>query len=131
MWKLTNKKKGDIHEQKSADFWIKTLGLNKKDISKTPRSGAIIGMSADLMVRKDCVLQDFVIDVKAEQGLIAKKGLEYYDKNRQDANGKPSFLEIYVEDNFNSPYILISRKDFGRIICELDGYRKEGESNHS
>ena len=88
-------------------------------------SGAFVGCPADLLIRADCILKDFIIDVKSEQGLIAKKGLMYYKKNKEDSEGKMNFLEIYINHYQDSPLILISRKDFAKILYELNGYREK------
>jgi len=119
-WK--SKSKGNFYENLSAKFWSKELGANVK---RTPRSGAFFGMPADLMVFGESILKEFVIDVKSEQNLLTKKVVAYFKKNKEDAEGKKSFLEIYVNYDDNSPYILISRKDFARILFELSGYKKE------
>ena len=122
MWK--QKSKGNYYENQSAKFWSKELDANVK---RTPRSGAFFNMPADLLVFGESILKDFVIDVKSEQNLLTKKVLAYYNKNREDAQGKMSFLEIYV--NYDKPYILISRKDFARIVAELEAYKKENDTH--
>lgn len=120
IWKP--KAKGNFYERASSSFWSETLNIK---VRRTPASGAYYDMPADLMVMEDSVLKDFVIDVKSEQGLIAKKGITYYNKNREDSQGKPSFLEIYINHLKDSPLILISRKDLAKLLLEIDGYRKE------
>lgn len=120
MWKA--KSKGNFYENESAKFWSKELGVNVK---RTPRSGAFFDMPADLLVFGESILKDFVVDVKSEQNLLTKKVLAYYIKNKEDAQGKMSFLEIYVNYFQDSPLILISRSDLTKILVELNGYRNE------
>jgi len=111
----------------SAEFW----GKNQRVMIKpTPGSGSMIGLPGDLLVLGECVLKDFVVDVKAERGLLNKKVKDYYRKNEEDAERKPSFLEIYDFDNNNmdpEKFIVIRRKYFARIMEELNGYRKGSE----
>uniref|UniRef100_A0A7C3SNB0 Holliday junction resolvase n=1 Tax=Dictyoglomus turgidum TaxID=513050 RepID=A0A7C3SNB0_9BACT len=124
--KISPKRKGNIYERSSAKFWSEKL---KVVVKRTPMSGAFFNMPADLLVFGDSVLNEFVIDVKSEQNLLTKKVLQYFQKNKEDAQGKKAFLEIYVNYDKNSPYVLISREDFAKILIELDGYRKESQDN--
>ena len=123
-----SKLKGKYYEGKSCDFWSKNQGVK---IIKTAGSGSMIGLPGDIQCMGECVLKDFVIDVKAEKGLLTKKVLDYYEKNRLDAEGKLNFLEIYdfSKDRMHpESYILIKRSYMGRIMEELNGYRKEFRS---
>jgi hypothetical protein len=120
MWKP--KAKGNFYENLSAKFWSEKLGVTVK---RTPCSGAFFGMPADLLVFGNSVLREFCIDVKSEQGLLSKKVIAYFKKCKEDSEGKKVFLEIYVNYDKDSPYILLSREDFAKILVELDGYRKE------
>lgn len=124
MAKVANKTKGNAYENQSAIFWRGIFGVTDKEmIGRTPRSGAMWSFPGDILIREECVLKDFIIDVKSEQGLLTKRLEEVYDKNDRDAQGKPSFIEMYV--NYKKPMILISRDDFANILRELNGYRKE------
>lgn len=114
------KNKGNYYERKSAEYWRGAFGLGRDDIRRTPMSGAFAGYPADLLIKEDCVLSDFVIDVKSEQGLIAKKGLMYYKKNKDNGRGKMSFLEMYIKHYGDSPLILISREDFAKILTKAE-----------
>ena len=120
-----SKSKGEYYEKLSCDFWSKEL---KVDVRQMPGSGSVIGMAGDLMVRGTSVLKEFCVDVKAEQGLIAQRGLELYKKMRHDSNLKKCFLEIYLDDE-PEPYILMRRKDLAKVLYELDGYRNENGNN--
>lgn len=118
--KWNAKAKGNAYERMSAKYWADLFGI-KADRMKG--SGRYVGLPGDLFFAGDSIMNDFVIDVKAEQNLLNKKVLDYYKKNDEDAQGKPSMLEIHV--NYDKPYILISRKDFANLLFELNGYRKE------
>ena len=123
-----SKLKGNHYEEESAKFWAKEMGV---EIKPSAGSGRIIGIPGDLMCREECVIKDFVVDVKAVKGLLTQELLGMYNKNKEDANWKPSFLEIYNDtdngtDN-SQPYVFISRRDFARFIRELNGYRKDNK----
>jgi hypothetical protein len=122
MKRWISKKKGNFYELLSSKFWSKELGIK---VLRTPRSGAFFSMPADLLVFGNSILKDFCIDVKSEQGLLPKKVVAYFKKNKEDAEGKIPILEIYVNYYEDSPLILISRKEFAKILSELDNYRKE------
>lgn len=120
----SNKTKGNHYENESGKFWRKIFNIDDKEqIGRTPRSGAMWSFPGDLLILKDCVLKDFIVDVKSEQNLLTKKLEGYYDKNDRDAQGKPSFIEMYI--NYKKPMILISRDDFANVLRELDGFREE------
>ena len=124
----SNKKKGKRYEKRSADFWSERLGGK---VIPTPGSGSMMGLPGDLVDigRENTILKDFVVDVKTEKGMMSKKSTDAYKKNEEDAERKPSFIEVY--DNIilgpSTPdvYIIISRRDFSKILVELQGYRSE------
>ena len=119
-------KKGKYYEEKSCAFWTDQMGMK---IIRTLGSGSKIGLPGDLLVvGGGCILNDFVADVKAEQELLTKRVLDYYQKNKEDGEGKMTFLELYVgafQGGNPDVFVLISRRDFARIMVELNGYRNE------
>lgn len=119
----TNKDKGNFFEKLSAQFWTKKMGV---EIRQSYGSGSITGIPGDLMARNECLLKDFVIDVKAVKGLLTKELLGLYNKNKEDAGLKPSFLEIYDDEGTNA-YVFISRNDLARVFYELNGYRRDNQ----
>lgn len=63
---------------------------------RTFGSGSKQGMPGDLLCIGKTILDDFVIDVKSEQELLTERVLAYYQKNKEDSEGKMNFLELYV-----------------------------------
>ena len=124
-----SQKKGKYYEDQSAKYWSKEL---EGEIIRNPGSGKIIGLPGDLLDKgyKNTILKDFVVDVKAEEGIMSKKMVDYYQKTKEDAEGKPCFLEIYdgiKSGSIPQVYILTERRYFCRILQELQGYRREHE----
>lgn len=117
-------KKGKYYNDKSCKYWSDKLGVK---IIRTLGSGSFIGLPGDVLCLGESVLKDFVIDVKSEQELLTTKVLEYFQKNKEDAEHKMAILELYVgaiQGGDAKAFILISRDDFARVLVELDGYRK-------
>lgn len=115
----TNKDKGEYYEKLSRDWWAQQMGVQ---VRQMPGSGRFVGLAGDLMFR-DGILKEFVVDVKAEQGILSKRGLELYDKMKKDSNLKKSFLEVYADGY--EPLVVMSRNDLKKILYELQGFQNE------
>jgi len=115
-----NKRKGALAETESAKFWSKKLNSN---IRRTPRSGAFIDWPGDLIDLGNSILKDFIVDIKSGKTAVPKKLEREMNKLKDEAQGKLYFLEL--SKPWGENYIIINRKHFGRLLYELQNYRKK------
>ena len=117
-----NKRKGASAETESAKFWSKELNAR---IKRSPRSGAFaMDWPGDLIDMGNSILKDFIIERKFGQQ-VPKKIDQWMEKLRDESQGKMNFLEL--SRPYEETYIIISRKQFARLLKELQGYKKEYE----
>ena len=115
-----NKRKGASAELESAKFWSKELNTTMR---RTPRSGGFsMDFKGDLFDTGHSILRDFIIERKCGNQ-VPKKIEQWMEKLDDEADGKMSFLEMARP--YKETYIVIGRKQFARILSELQGYRKE------
>ena len=115
-----NKRKGHAAETESAKFWSKELDSN---IRPTIRSGAYsLSWPGDLVDLGNSILKDFVIERKFGQQ-VPKKIEQWMSKLKDESQGKMNFLEM--SRPYEETYIVISRKQFARLLKELQGYKNE------
>lgn len=115
-----NKRKGHRAETESAKFWSKELDSK---IIRTPRSGAYLAFPGDILDLGNSILKDFVVDDKFGATAVPKKIEKEMSKLRDEAQGKPYFLELIKP--YGEVYIIINRKHFARLLRELQAYRGE------
>lgn len=115
-----NKRKGHAAEVESAKFWSKELDTI---IRRTPRSGGFsMDFKGDIFDTGNSILKDFIVERKfGEQ--VPKKIEQWMDKLKDEAQDKMYFLEI--SRPYEETYIIISRKQFARLLKELQGYRND------
>ena len=115
-----NKRKGARAETESAKFWSKVLDAN---IKRTPRSGAFFDWPGDLIDMGNSIFKNFVVDSKFGITAVPKKIEQQMSKLKDESQGKMYFLEI--SEPYKEPYIIIPRKQFAKVLKELQGWRKE------
>jgi len=116
-----NKKKGANAELESVKFWSKELNINT--LRRTPRSGGFaMDFKGDIFDTGNSILKDFVIERKFGQQVPKKIG-QWMSKLKDESQGKMNFLEM--SRPYEETYIVISRKQFARLLKELQGYKNE------
>ena len=117
-----NKRKGHAAEAESAKFWSKELDTT---IRRTPRSGGFaMDFKGEIFDTGNSILKNFIVERKFGQQ-VPKKIEQWMEKLRDESQGKMNFLEL--SRPYEETYIIISRKQFARLLKELQGYRKEHE----
>jgi len=117
-----NKRKGHGAEAESAKFWSKELNTT---IRRTPRSGGFaMDFKGDIFDTGNSILKEFIIERKFGQQVPKKIG-QWMEKLRDESQGKMNFLEL--SRPYEETYIIISRKQFVRLLRELQTYREEHE----
>ena len=115
-----NKRKGATAEVESAKFWSKELDTT---IRRTPRSGGFyMDFKGDIFDTGNSILKDFIIERKFGNQ-VPKKVEQWMDKLKDESQGKMHFLEM--SRPYEETYIVIGRKQFARLLSELQGYRDE------
>lgn len=115
-----NKRKGHGAETESAKFWSKELDTT---IRRTPRSGGFaMDFKGDIFDTGHSILKDFIVERKFGQQVPKKIG-QWMEKLRDESQGKMNFLEL--SRPYEETYIIISRKQFARLLKELQGYKEE------
>ena len=114
-----NKRKGALAETKSAKFWSEIL--NSK-IVRTPRSGGFWDWPGDIFSMDDSILKNWIIEIKKGKQ-IPKKIIDWMEKLKDEAKEKSSFLEF--SKSFGEHYVILTRKDFAKLLQELAGWREE------
>lgn len=115
-----NKRKGHAAETESAKFWSKELNTM---IRRTPRSGGFsMDFKGDIFDTGNSILKSFIIERKFGQQVPKKIG-QWMEKLKDESQGKMNFLEL--SRPYEETYIIISRKQFARLLKELQGFRIE------
>ena len=113
-----NKRKGARAQTESAQFWSQELNTHVKS---TPRSGAfVLDWPGDLIDMGNSILSEFIIERKFGNQ-VPKKIEQWMEKLRDEAQGKLNFLEI--SRPYQETYIVINRKQFAKLLKELQSYR--------
>ena len=115
-----NKRKGHAAEAESAKFWSEELNTT---IRRTPRSGGFaMDFKGDIFDTGNSILKNFIVERKFGKQ-VPKKIDQWMEKLRDESQGKMNFLEL--SRPYQEIYIIINRKQFARLLKELEGYRTE------
>jgi len=119
-----SKRKGLDAELESVRFWSKELDI--KTLRRTPKSGGFaLDWKGDLFDTGNSILKDFIIERKYGKQ-VPKKIEQWMEKLKDEAQDKMYFLE--VSRPYQEVYIILSRKQFARLLYELQNYRNLTEN---